>query len=412
MRISTINFQRQSTAEITRNQADVARTQLQLATGRNILSPSDDPAGSKQILDLRQSIALAEQHQDNINAANTRLSMEESTLSAIVTELVRARELAVQSNVGTLTDTERRSLAFELGERLDQVLDLANVKDANNDYLFSGNLTRNRPFTANSSGGFDYNGDQGQRSLQISRTNRVPDSDPGSEVFMAIRNGNGSFAVAPAAGNTGSGVSDVGAIIDGTAYDGHDYTISFTTNSSGETVYRVYDDTASAWVDPASGLADDAPLYVDCGAIEFRGMQLSISGQPAAGDSFTVTPSVNKDLFSMIADLKAALEVHVTGDADEAKLGNAVSRFLGDMDQAMENIGLVQARVGARLNALDSQQEVNSAFVLFAEENLSDIQDLDYAEAASRLQLQMLTYQASQQSFSLVQGLSLFNYLG
>ncbi|MCP4047806.1 MAG: flagellar hook-associated protein 3, partial [Gammaproteobacteria bacterium] len=80
-------------------------------------------------------------------------------------------------------------------------------------------------------------------------------------------------------------------------------------------------------------------------------------------------------------------------------------------DQAMEKLVTVRTQVGARLNEIDSQQDINANIILYAQQNLSQAQDLDYAEAIGRMELELLGLQASQQAFIKMQGLSLFNYL-
>ena len=146
-------------------------------------------------------------------------------------------------------------------------------------------------------------------------------------------------------------------------------------------------------------------------AISFDGIQVGITGAPAAGDSFTVSASTHQDVFTTLQNLVNALETDIVDDASRARFGNAVGRFLTDVDQAMDNIAGTRARVGARLNAIDSQRAVNQDMVLYAQENLSAVQDLDYVEAASRMQLQLVGLQAAQQAFVRVQGLTLFNFL-
>ena len=151
--------------------------------------------------------------------------------------------------------------------------------------------------------------------------------------------------------------------------------------------------------------------YQSGSAISFDGIQVGITGTPVAGDSFTVSASTNQDVFTTLQNLINALETDIVDDASRAHFGNAVGRFLVDIDQAMDNINETRAKVGARLNAIDSQQAVNEDMILYAEENLSAVQDLDYAEAAGRMQLQLVGLQAAQQAFVKVQGLTLFNFL-
>ena len=81
------------------------------------------------------------------------------------------------------------------------------------------------------------------------------------------------------------------------------------------------------------------------------------------------------------------------------------------LDSAIDEVLNTRASIGARLNTIDSQRNMNDAFDLMMQENRSTLEDLDYTEAISRFERQMLALQASQQSFVKIEGLSLFNYL-
>ncbi|MGZ4994266.1 MAG: flagellin, partial [Methylobacter sp.] len=82
-----------------------------------------------------------------------------------------------------------------------------------------------------------------------------------------------------------------------------------------------------------------------------------------------------------------------------------------DLDSALNSFLEARTSVGIRLNVLDDQESQNEKFVLDTKQTLSETQDLDYAEAISRFQLQSTALQAAQQTFAKVKGLSLFNYL-
>ena len=153
-----------------------------------------------------------------------------------------------------------------------------------------------------------------------------------------------------------------------------------------------------------------AGTYQSGSMIGFNGIETNVTGTPGNGDRFTVAPSVNQDLFTTIQNLALALEGGTAFDTS-AKFHNAMNRFLTDVDQSMENMLDIRARVGARLNAIDSQTGMNENFLLGLQSSLSEVQDLDYAEAISRLNLQLVGLEAAQKSFIKVQGLSLFNFL-
>jgi flagellar hook-associated protein 3 FlgL len=263
---------------------------------------------------------------------------------------------------------------------------------------------------AGAGGQVEYQGDQGQRSLQISAVRQVPVGDSGFDVFMSVPNGNGTFFVQDDPGNSGTGVIDAGSVVDAGAWVPDTYTIEFADNSAGERVYQIVG-AVTGNVLPASGNVDDAPVYRSGEAISFNGIQTSIQGVPEAGDRFVVEPSARRDLFGIYAGLADALEAPVPNGAARARLNNAVNRALVDLDQGLGRLLDTQATLGARLNTVDTQRNINESQILQLRTNISGIEDLDYAEAISRFNLQQAALQAAQQTYVQVQRLTLFNFL-
>jgi flagellar hook-associated protein 3 FlgL len=116
-------------------------------------------------------------------------------------------------------------------------------------------------------------------------------------------------------------------------------------------------------------------------------------------------------MFATLDEIASALENSTDDAAGRAAVNNALASGLGNLDQAIGNVLEVQADVGTRLNRVETQQTINDEFNLQLETTLSDVQDLDYAEAISRLNLQLVALQAAQQTFVSTQRLTLFNYL-
>jgi len=396
MRISTRGAYLNGLQAMQRLQVALDYTQRQISSGRRILSPSDDPIGSARSIELREAISRLEQFDRNATIVSTRLSTEESALSSVNNVLQRVRELALQANNATQSDETRSLIAIEVREHLENLVQLANQQDGNGSYLFSGNLEDTQPVGRMGST-FTYNGDQGQRFIQIGEGRQVADSDSGSSVFFQIRNGNGTFSTTPAAGNTGTGVVGASSLVDPTAYDQDVYTIRFT-------------DTAAYDVLDSSGVVIDSGTYASGDTIAFRGIEFTLAGTPQAADEFVAAPSRNQDVFSMIDGLATAIEQTVTGDVSRTVMNNSVNAALLNLDQALGNILDVRTRVGSRLAAIESQVDSNGAFALNMQSTLAAIQDLDYAEAISRMSAEATTLEAAQQSFIRTQQLSLFNY--
>ncbi len=153
---------------------------------------------------------------------------------------------------------------------------------------------------------------------------------------------------------------------------------------------------------------DVVNAYLDCGRFESGFARVRCSD---CGDEFLVAPSRNQDVFSMVNDLATALEQGSSDAASQASLTTNINAGLMNMDQAIGNILDTRIQVGSRLAAIDNQVDSNGSFVLAYRDTLADIEDLDYAEALSRLSLEVTTLEAAQQSFIRTQSLSLFNYL-
>ncbi len=300
MRIGTLQMFRQGVNSILEQQTQLAKTQLQLSSGKRINAPSDDPSGAAQLLGLSETAKLTAQFQKNIDQASARLGLEDSTLGSVGDALQRARELTVQGLNDTNGLLDRKAIAGEIRQIGEEVLALANRRDGSGGFLFAGFQQRNPPFSSDGAGTFSYAGDQGQRQLQVGPSRRIADGDSGLEVFMKI---------------------------------------------------------------------------------------------PTAAGGY-------EDVFSTLNNLANDLEANAPDSASLAQL-----------DAAMEHLVGFRATAGARLNALDSQKSINAATLEQLESVRSNVEDLDFSEAATRLSQQSVTLQAAQQAFVRVQNLNLFNFL-
>lgn len=397
MRVSTSGSFLSGQSAMQRLQAALDFTQRQISTGRRILTPSDDPIAASRALEIRESIGRLEQFDRNATIATARLSQEESTLGSVNNLLQRVRELALQANNGTQSNETRKLIAVEMRQHLGQLVELANQKDGNGSHLFAGNLEAITPVTSNGAT-YTYNGDQGQRYIQIGENRQVADGDSGAAVFFNIRNGNGTFSSSAAAANTGTGIIGAGGVVDPTAWDQGQYTVRFV------------DPNNFAVFDGGGGLVDSG-FWQPGESLAFRGIEFAVDGQPQGGDQFNVGASQNQSVFSMVDEIATALEQGSNAAASLAQLNNSMNAGLQNLDQAIGNVLDVRIQVGSRLAAIENQVDSNGAFELTFRETLADIEDLDYAEALSRLSIEVTTLEAAQQSFVRTQGLSLFNYL-
>ncbi|WP_275096776.1 flagellar hook-associated protein FlgL [Sedimenticola hydrogenitrophicus] len=183
IRISTQMITERSLSAMLRQQSDLSNTQLQLSSGRRVLTPADDPASAVRVLGLNGAVETVSQYQNNIDRLTSRLETEEGALDGITNLLQRVRELTVQGNNDVLSATDKGAIALEVRQLRDQLFSMANAKDSNGEYIFSGYQTGTPPFNA---GDYIYYGDNGQRELQIAPGRTIADGDNGFDVFMNV----------------------------------------------------------------------------------------------------------------------------------------------------------------------------------------------------------------------------------
>jgi flagellar hook-associated protein 3 FlgL len=377
-------------------QGDLSGLQNQLGSGQRINQPSDDPVGAATALELGHLGADTAQYQRNISTANGRLGLEEQSLSSASNVLGRVRTLLLEANNGSQTDETRGDIAKEMTSLRQQLLGQANSKDGQGDYIFAGNRTGAAPFVSQTVG-VSYAGDDGQRMVAAGPGLQVATGDPGSAVFMNVPTGNGSFAVSVDAANAGSAVAGASSVTDYAAWDGGNYSIAFTAPDA----YEIRDGSGTAIstgsYDPAKG-----------GSIAFKGIEVALTGTPTAGDSFAVAPSGTQDIFSTMDSIIGTL--NQSGGGGPA-MQNALNTQFSNLDQSIDTLTRARAGIGARMNALDQQGALNDDLTLQYKTSLSDVQDLNYYDAISKLSLQSNALQAAQQVYSKLQGSKLFDYL-
>ena len=402
MRVSTSQIYALGAESIGKTQADLLRTQQQIAAMRRILTPSDDPIGSASAVGVRQSQARTDRFDSSIATAKDALGQNDSALSAIVNLLQNARTTTIAASSGTLNDTDRKTYANDLAQQLDQLLGLANSKDGNGNYAFAGYQVNAQPFVRTATG-VSYNGDSGVRSVQVDAGRSMAVSVAGDSLFLANPTGNGTFSATAAATNTGSAVIGATQVVGGASLTGHAYQLNFNV-VAGTTTYDVVDTTLGTTVSSANA-------YVAGSAITVAGMQVTLNGAPASGDRIDIAPSASKSVFDTIADLVAALNAPSNDDATRAESANGLAEGLNNLNQALENVMTHQAQGGAQLSELDSLSSINSDRSIAYAKTLSNIEDLDYTKATTDFAKQQLALEAAQKSFLSVAGLSLFNNL-
>lgn len=410
MRISTFSFNQSAVNGILNDQSALSTTQNQISTGKSVNTPADNPVAAVMIAQLTTVQTTNTQYTSNGKSATTSLDLEENALSTSTTTLQSIRDLLVQANDGSENTNDLQSIATQIKSLESSLLATANSQDAAGNYLFGGYSVSSKPFVRDSSGSVQYTGDAGVSSVQVDSSTSVQLNDPGSNVYMNILSGNGTFATAATSTNSGDGIIDTGSVtsasqwkVSGTTGP---YTISFSdpTGSTDATDYTVKDSlnntVATGTYDPSSG-----------GSISFDGIEVGITGTPNAGDSFTVSASTNKSAFDNLDSIVSALNSTTSDSASRAQLTSQLNTALQQVDQALNQISTVSSSVGARINMVSSVATSVTTQQTTIATQLSNLGDLDYASATSKLSEQSVALQAAESSYAAIAQLSLFKYL-
>lgn len=408
MRISSSTLFDSNVTLLGQQQTRLLQTQQQVASGRRIQTAADDPVAAARALEVAQSDAMNTQYAANRTIARHKLSLAESNLQSVTSLLQDVRTAVVNAGNGSLTGNDRKTIATELSGRLQELIGLANSTDGDGNYLFAGFQSKTQPFAATPTG-IGYFGDDGQQNMQVGSGRQIATGDSGADVFMRVRNGNGTFIPQAAATNAGTGIISSGSVANPpptAAQVGNSYLLTFSV-AAGVTTYTVTGtDVLGAALPPASLPAPNAP-YASGQIISFNGIQFDIQGAPANGDTFTVSPSANESIFKTISDLVSALDLPAVG----ANLTNSLNRGLTNLDNALNNVLTVRSSLGLRLNEIDALQTSGDDLGLQFKQILSELQDVDYNKAISDLTQQQISFQAAQKSFLKISELSLFSYL-
>ena len=312
MRISTsMMFERSQNAMQSR-QSDLSKVGEQVASGKRVVSPSDDPRAASQALIVKQDQAVQEQFKSGRTSANSTLSLQENTLNSVSDLLVSAKGLIVKGGNGTYTDSDRASVATELEGLYNQMLGLANTRDSSGQYMFAGSKGDVKPFETAADGTVEaYAGDTQPLNIQVDASRSMNVNVAGSEVFRAPGTNNGD---------------------------------------------------------------------------------------------------AESDLFKVFETAIETLRTPQTAE-NQDELRSRLDQANRQVDSGSDNILSARSAIGSKLNELDVLGDIGDTRTISNKVTLSDLEDLDYAEAISRYTLGQIGLEASQKMFMQTQQTSLFSLI-
>ena len=396
MRISTANAFDAGITNLQNRQSDLSEAQTRLTSGKRVIRASDDPAAAARAERALAGVMRSETSQRSVEASRVAMTQTEGALGDAGELLQQARETVIAAGNASYSDAERKSLADKLRGIRDQLFSVANRSDGAGSHLFSGQGATQPPFV-DAAGGVQFLGVTGEERTDPS--SGLPLSTDGSATWLAARTGNGVFETQAGAGVTGAWIG-AGQVVDPAALTGSTYTLQFSVGG-GATTYAVLKDGLPTAVTAAP--------YTSGQAITVDGMAVNVSGTPASGDSFRMVPaSATLSVFATMD--KTITDLAATGQTTAQRL-QANSDNLRNIDSVMNTMSASRSLAGTAINRADSEDQRLGERKLAAQTERSSAEDLDMVQAISSFQNQQTGYDAALKSYSMVQRISLFQYL-
>lgn len=418
MRLSSLQVYQQSLNGINKTSAEIAQTQNQLSTGQRVNIGSDDPVATAKILAVETELSTINRYQKNIDAVDSRLQRTENVLSNIETILDRLNQLVIQADGAGMTNIERNNIAIEISERLLELASLTNSQDEKGDYIFSGFLN-SKPAFVLEDGQYSYQGDEGVRHEKIAEQLTIVGSDDGRSLFDGFMINDYIPVAEVGINNAGVEQSLTVNVIDQDQYDlavsdgdMQGYEIKF--NSFNEIVpigpnYSIYQISDGMLVE--ANTAYDQAVGIIAG-----GLKIDFQRPPSFGDSITIRPIKQTNMLNIIDNIATRIATFeepssATNRGEEEAFDLFIAQSLDALSAIQERVRSSRTSIGARMNTLTAARDSQESLTLVGNQILSDIRDLDYNEAVSKLSFQTLVLETTQQSFVKIANLSLFNYL-
>ena len=449
-----------------------SQLQTEVATGRRVNRPSDDPAAALRILPLRGDIRNLEQLSSNVSLARETLNTSTASLEDGSSVMQRVRELATQASNGTLSNSDRQSIAAEVDQLLDQMLGIANSRRGDR-YLFGGTETGSQPFSLETVGGRTravYNGNRDSLEVDVAPGVTTGLNVPGDSIFLQRDRTATTFS--PAFGQNETGIASFGSGDTGIGFAQLEITFAgLHTDAPAEITSGTGNTTALGELNYVFTTGPDTlsieggpPLPVPVTDGQFRTadgreIALSVSGVPATttgsfhskanlstdggitqsevelfgsgpnavrnsedGSMLYLDPSNLSqtgvvdvkfggtfDVFTTLAELRDVL-ANDEGIADGA-VRDRIGELLGEVDGAHDAVLDGLRELGFRSSSMDVLQNRVEGLRVSRAESLSLVEDTDIAESILELQRQDLSYQTALQVSARVLQTSLQGFL-
>jgi flagellar hook-associated protein 3 FlgL len=401
MRVSTAQFYFQNAQQISNKSSDVNNQVEYISSGKRILTAKDDAVSFGTLFGYKEEMVNIEKYKRNIIQAENRNTLLETSFATAESVMQELKQLFIQANNGTLSDSDLSALADLAKNNQSQLLDVANSKDETGSYIFSGFQVETEPFSLQINNTVNYKGDNGKRELQIGKNINVELNQPGDQAFENVTNPIGDF-VPTYLTNAGGIAVNTAVIANPSSYDELGFPPNYTFTFSAPSDLTVTDNNGVA-VYPSS-------TYTPGQTVAFNGIEVKIGGNPLPGDQLEISPAKTVSIFDTIKSAIDWMNVGTT-PVNSGQHGNDYAAILSQLDEALDHMTSGRSQAGVRLSLIESQQNNHLDQELSIAKGSSNIEDLDFAKAISTFEKSKVALQAAQQTFMQIKDLSLFNYI-
>ena len=373
----------------------------QLMTGNKFKTAGEDPSGMSQKLALTKEIDLFKQYGVNGSLLENSLGHEETVLTALNTAMTSAQTLIQKANDSAVGYEDRQAIASELEGLQKQMFDLMNSKNSQGEYIFGGNQTKTQPFIQDASGNYVFQGDTGQRNIQVSPTVQIPANDSGFNLFEIVPTRRTSSA---GSANIQVGVADQGHF---DSFYRNNYDPSLASNQY--TVNTIAGTPDTYEIRDGGGALLQSGDYVAGNKIPFNGLELTLS-LPAGGaaQNFVLDPPQNNNILDGMSDFITALrDPNITPDTFQLKVADATAH----MENALLNVDQGLGEIGGRMNGLEQVMGSNEGLSTLNQQARAKVSEADLYEVIATLSKEDAALSATQLSFSKISKLTLFDYI-
>ncbi len=406
MRITTNLIYDQNLRAINNSQGNLSDIQTQLASGKRLLRPSDDPVGSAQVIRLTEELDKITQYQRNNDLATSQLELQETTLRSITDVLNRARTLTVQSGSGILGEADKSAIGAEIEQIRNQVVDLMNTQNASGEYIFAGYQSATQAFEFNpsaSSNVVNFVGDDGTNVVQLSDSVNIQTTTSGKSLFETVQ-ARLNFTID---NQSGTNITDF-KIKDQGSFDAfHRSNFDPGNSANNEYRFRITSPTEIEVSNLGTGTTETIP-FTSGQTLSYKGVAFELNAVP--GDSFDI--SLNRPEKRNIAETLNNLFLALNDSSlNDQQYSSMLDDTLVGIDKGLQRIGRENSSIGARLNIAQSIKGAQLDSEIANKAAISSIQDVDYAKASSEFSKQETALEAAFASFPRIANLSLFNYI-